>query len=333
MLAELYQVLKESHPTHGLEIVFVSSDRDEASFAAYFGSMPWLAIPYESLDHFKPQLSAMHNVTGIPALVILDSMSGQVVVPNNQSRQDVMQACRSGDDAIKVMLERSWLPRVPAESQQLLDLLTMSSQVPPSRDVKSRPQTSPLRSTYLVRQDYADRENRIQSLSLELVDEGMEPDEAREAALAVEAATLNEEQASVLELDAGPLNGLLRQISLPQDSAPTDNKQQLMDPCLQLCRDMVHRDKAGLESVLTTAAKYLSNCMISPWTVRFRHIRLSFKVADEKITRVVGGWQLLESLGFEVYCTAEDFCACIPVHADLAAMQEAITKARSKLGL
>ena len=30
----------------GLEVVFVSSDRDEASFKEYFGEMPWLALDF-----------------------------------------------------------------------------------------------------------------------------------------------------------------------------------------------------------------------------------------------------------------------------------------------
>merc|ERR1712093_374199 len=39
----------------GLEVVFVSSDQDEASFKEYFGEMPWLALPYG--DERKETLS------------------------------------------------------------------------------------------------------------------------------------------------------------------------------------------------------------------------------------------------------------------------------------
>ena len=46
--------LDHSHPdgvledlkAKGLEVVFVSSDRDEASFKEYFGEMPWLALDF-----------------------------------------------------------------------------------------------------------------------------------------------------------------------------------------------------------------------------------------------------------------------------------------------
>jgi peptide-N4-(N-acetyl-beta-glucosaminyl)asparagine amidase len=46
MLAELYSHLKDEYPTHGLEIVFVSSDRDPGGFQQYFGCMPWMAVPF-----------------------------------------------------------------------------------------------------------------------------------------------------------------------------------------------------------------------------------------------------------------------------------------------
>ncbi|KAI8833063.1 thioredoxin-like-domain-containing protein [Chytriomyces cf. hyalinus JEL632] len=33
-----------------IEIIFISSDRDEASFNAYFAKMPFLALPYAQRD-------------------------------------------------------------------------------------------------------------------------------------------------------------------------------------------------------------------------------------------------------------------------------------------
>ena len=46
MLAEFYEELK-SIDENKLEIVFVSSDKDERSFDSYFGSMVWFeSMPY-----------------------------------------------------------------------------------------------------------------------------------------------------------------------------------------------------------------------------------------------------------------------------------------------
>lgn len=53
------------------EIVFVSSDRDEAAFKEYFGEMPWTALPFAERDR-KAALSGKFKVQGIPTLVVLD---------------------------------------------------------------------------------------------------------------------------------------------------------------------------------------------------------------------------------------------------------------------
>ncbi|KAI5068059.1 hypothetical protein GOP47_0016404 [Adiantum capillus-veneris] len=52
------------------EVIFVSSDRDEASFDEYYGSMPWLALPFD--DKSIRSLSQYFDVEGIPQLVIID---------------------------------------------------------------------------------------------------------------------------------------------------------------------------------------------------------------------------------------------------------------------
>lgn len=44
------------------EIVFVSSDRDEESMKEYFGSMPWLSLPFG--DKRKSTLSSTFDISG-----------------------------------------------------------------------------------------------------------------------------------------------------------------------------------------------------------------------------------------------------------------------------
>jgi len=68
-LAEWY---RKDLQAKGLEVVFVSSDRDEASFKEYFAEQPWLALPFAERGA-KEKLSKMFKVRGIPSLVILDS--------------------------------------------------------------------------------------------------------------------------------------------------------------------------------------------------------------------------------------------------------------------
>jgi nucleoredoxin len=49
-LAEWYTNLTDGPLKGKLEIVFISSDRDQAAFEEYFESMPWLALPFELRD-------------------------------------------------------------------------------------------------------------------------------------------------------------------------------------------------------------------------------------------------------------------------------------------
>lgn len=49
-LAKWYTELTSGKLQGKLNIVFVSSDRDEPSFDDYFKDMPWLALPFEKRD-------------------------------------------------------------------------------------------------------------------------------------------------------------------------------------------------------------------------------------------------------------------------------------------
>jgi len=67
-LAEWY---KKDLKAKRLEVVFVSSDRDEAGFKEYFAEQPWLALDFSDRKR-KEQLSQCFGVNGIPSLAIVD---------------------------------------------------------------------------------------------------------------------------------------------------------------------------------------------------------------------------------------------------------------------
>jgi nucleoredoxin len=67
----------------GLEVVFVSSDQDEAAFKEYFGEMPWLAVPFANKD-VKKALDKKFKVQGIPSVVIL-SPDGELITKDGRS--------------------------------------------------------------------------------------------------------------------------------------------------------------------------------------------------------------------------------------------------------
>jgi len=80
-LAELY---KNELKAKGLEIVFVSSDRDDASFQEYYKEMPWLALPFDAKDK-KEALSKKYGVQGIPTLVIVDAKTGELITKDGRA--------------------------------------------------------------------------------------------------------------------------------------------------------------------------------------------------------------------------------------------------------
>merc|ERR1712087_920330 len=54
-----------------MEIIFVSSDKDEAAFKEYHGEMPWPALPYEKRKE-KDLLSKHMGVQGIPTFAVIN---------------------------------------------------------------------------------------------------------------------------------------------------------------------------------------------------------------------------------------------------------------------
>eukprot|EP00591_Stephanopyxis_turris_P017578 CAMPEP_0195543198 /NCGR_PEP_ID=MMETSP0794_2-20130614/51994_1 /TAXON_ID=515487 /ORGANISM="Stephanopyxis turris, Strain CCMP 815" /LENGTH=376 /DNA_ID=CAMNT_0040677351 /DNA_START=100 /DNA_END=1227 /DNA_ORIENTATION=- len=102
-LAEWYKKLKAAGKS--IEIVFVSSDRDESSFNEYFGQMPWLALPFADRET-KAKLSKQFKVSGIPTFVLLDgkgnllSKSGRKIVDTDPTGADFPWTPLSLQDAL-----------------------------------------------------------------------------------------------------------------------------------------------------------------------------------------------------------------------------------------
>nr|KAG5704179.1 hypothetical protein BaRGS_009709 [Batillaria attramentaria] len=67
-LAECYKKINDSGKK--FEVIFVSSDKDQASFNDYFAEMPWLTVGFGS--NKKDELSSKYSVRGIPTLILVD---------------------------------------------------------------------------------------------------------------------------------------------------------------------------------------------------------------------------------------------------------------------
>jgi nucleoredoxin len=81
-LADIYKGLKASGKK--FEVVFASSDSDQAAFDSYLGEMPWLALPYSARQE-KEALSKKFKVSGIPTLVIVDGKTGELITTDGRS--------------------------------------------------------------------------------------------------------------------------------------------------------------------------------------------------------------------------------------------------------
>ena len=70
----------------GIAVVFISSDRDQASFDAYFKEMPWLALPFSDKAR-RAGLGKKYDVRGIPSLIVLDA-TGKLVTSDGRGTVD-----------------------------------------------------------------------------------------------------------------------------------------------------------------------------------------------------------------------------------------------------
>jgi len=104
-LAEYYN---NTFKAKGLEIVFVSSDRDVTSFNDYYAEQPWLALPYDNRD-LKAELSKKFKVRGIPSFVILGP-DGKTITTDGRSA--IMKDPEG--------MNYPWIPPTPAEKAKLV---------------------------------------------------------------------------------------------------------------------------------------------------------------------------------------------------------------------
>jgi nucleoredoxin len=108
---ELAKMYSAAFKDKGMEIVFVSSDTDEAAFNEYYGEMPWTALPFDKRI-LKGTLSKKYKVQGIPSLVILGPDGTTITT-------DGREAVDSDPKGEKY----PWIPPTPAEkAKTVLDI-------------------------------------------------------------------------------------------------------------------------------------------------------------------------------------------------------------------
>ncbi|KAI2498344.1 Transglutaminase protease [Fragilaria crotonensis] len=316
MLIEAYNHLKAEHPLHGLEIVFVSSDRSETEFNRYYESMPWMAVPYDATRMRQQQISIRYGIQGIPGLVILDSLSGSIVASADQSRAEVAQACQRGEPAIEAML-KSWFDRVPEDSKELISMLQLSCRDDKLENATSSPSDHP----YLIRPDAwkcperVDPTAQVKEIFAKLVSEGETPNAAAAKAIKLVGQT-----------GQNPIfcEGSLTAVSNTQIEVATEQVR---------IEELVARVKASnpysediAQLIVRHLSVFLDNAAREPWNPKYRSMKLSNKVVD-KITRVEGTLDLICRLGMSVMPTCQDFLVTIPLAADLDRIRTGVSSA------
>jgi len=81
-LVKTYNAMKAAGKK--FEVIFASSDRDQAAFDEYHGEMPWPAVPFADRTT-KDALSKKYKVQGIPTLVIVDAKTGETITKDGRS--------------------------------------------------------------------------------------------------------------------------------------------------------------------------------------------------------------------------------------------------------
>jgi len=329
LLIEFYDYLKnEVAPTHGLELIFVSSDRDEAQFQQYYQKMPFAAIPFSDRP-LAQRIKSQFAVQGIPSLVVIDSLSGRIVVPQDESRRLVHQACQMGEPAIE-RLFLSWLENVPDESRSMIEILELSCAEAENNATKTSENDSIMNSkaeSYLRRAEGRHEDGkhtptsqellaaRVKKIFTKLVAEGTEPNTA--GAQAIQQATIECKHSPTTSLDEGLVLGKRQNYS--QDDT---NFVKIVSEEMYTLHS---NDKSLVLGVLVVAKKYIANVQKDPSNPRFRTFRLGNKVFDQ-ITSKLGGVNLLTSLGFSCFHSDVDFMASIPLSMDLELMSTVVEK-------
>ena len=317
LLRDVYEAWKQERSSsggkfqNGLEIVFVSSDRDAASFTNYHGSMPWPAMPFEALPHYKSVLSTVYGVQGIPSLVILDAVSGQVVVPASSSRNEIAQVARSRNQHAMAQLLHQWMQqRVPPATIELLQLLEASchehtlapSNEPVSLEKERANSANPSTDKAKAQEDTKDvketQEEHVSPFFTNTLKQHSDPPQ--------------------LPLPPGPHNALFQPVASPvfvgQETPTTE-----MWTCL---------DKEIRKPLLETLLKYVDNCRKRPWVVKYRRFRASQKLVDRHMTSHshVLAWLQSPTVGMQVLFQDNDYYVCIPITLDVDALHDRLSR-------
>jgi peptide-N4-(N-acetyl-beta-glucosaminyl)asparagine amidase len=303
VLIEAYNIIKEIYPEQGLEILFVTSDRTESDFGSYFSSMPWCALPYDEACTRRAFMSRQYGVRGIPSLVILDAVSGEIVADINRSRTDVLMASQKGEEGVQDLM-KLWLSLVPSESQDLIRTLEASC-------LDDESNFSPITEfdDYLVK--IGARRHMKDDLATETTEVML---------------TVNNDD----NKKCNPHSQLYATARLQkQENSPCQLANDIQLANIQRSIDLIKGKPNAKEifAITTQVLKtFVDNLSEAPWNHKIRSMKLANKVVD-RMTRHKEVLGLIYSLGMRVKPTSQDFVLTIPLAIDIEFVQQSLTRA------
>lgn len=90
VLSQFYEEVNKDGAKN-LQIVFLTSDKDDAAFQGYYETMPWVAVPFDFEG--KQAVKQQHGVEGIPMLPVFNNQGVKIV---DNGREVVHQAQDEG---------------------------------------------------------------------------------------------------------------------------------------------------------------------------------------------------------------------------------------------
>ena len=262
------------------------------------------------------------DVRHFPHLVIIDSVSGKVIVSGSESQREVTEAYQGGQTGIEHLFA-SWLDRAPPQTQIVLSRMDLPIKNKKENDhVAKGSRQATENHPYLILGKPATKRNvnypldaagRIREIFDHFVSEGVDPNTAGEQAVGV---VEEEERSTGRMMHSGPLNGKAIKVGIPGSAADTV-KRAFAHAVNRSSRDVV-------AEMLLTTQMYVRQAFEEPWSPHIRTFHLSSDIAD-RITCVEGGLALVQSLGLEVFGSNHDFKATIPVSADLRVLDSRIS--------
>lgn len=227
----------------------------------------------------------------------MDTISGNIVVSQESSRNAIKSACERGEGAIEDMFN-SWIDQIPADSKDMYEAMKAScieDSTNQNEEMEIDVDSTRLETNKIMTLE--DQRNRVVEIYNQLCGEGMVMNEAGAKAIQQVTEEVQAAKGICIEIDEAKLN--------PENEPVFEDT---FDPT------------SISPEVVYVVLKYLTNIEENPFTPRFRMLRFSNQVFDQVVSSRGGLHFIVQILGFDVFSVGTDFVAVIPLAANISQM-------------